>query len=95
MSYAAVLAVEDLSGTKMRVRLPVSAAKDVEREGAGAYPAGLWIGQVRMTQVSDVEGNLKNTRNDAVFYSIYKSSLEAMGYSSDEVNLLHEEPHHW
>jgi membrane protein required for colicin V production len=34
-----------------------------------------------------VEGNLKNTRNDAVFYSIYKSSLEAMGYSSDEVNL--------
>ena len=59
VNYAAVLAVEDLSGTKMRVRLPVSAVKDVEREGAGAYPTGLWIGQARMTQVSDVEGNLK------------------------------------
>ena len=34
-----------------------------------------------------VEGNLKNVRNDAIAYSIYKSSLEAMGYSSDEVNL--------
>ena len=34
-----------------------------------------------------VEGNLKNTRNNAVSYSVYKSSLEAMGYSSDEVNL--------
>ena len=34
-----------------------------------------------------VEGNLKNLRNDAISYSIYKSSLETMGYSSDEVNL--------
>ena len=58
VNYAAVLAVEDLSGTKMRVRLPVSAVKDVEREGAGAYPTGLWIGQARMTQVSDVEEEL-------------------------------------
>lgn len=34
-----------------------------------------------------VEGNLKNTRNDAIAYNIYKSSLETMGFSSDEVNL--------
>ena len=34
-----------------------------------------------------VEGNLKATRNDAIAYSVYKSSLETMGYSSDEVNL--------
>jgi membrane protein required for colicin V production len=34
-----------------------------------------------------VEGNLKNLRNDAIAYSVYKSTLEAMGYSSDEVNL--------
>ena len=34
-----------------------------------------------------VEGDLKKTRNEAVSYSIYKSSLETMGYSSDEVNL--------
>jgi membrane protein required for colicin V production len=34
-----------------------------------------------------VEGNLKAVRNDAIAYSVYKSSLETMGYSSDEVNL--------
>ena len=34
-----------------------------------------------------VEGKLKNLRNNAVSYAIYKSSLETMGYSSDEVNL--------
>jgi len=34
-----------------------------------------------------VEGNLKNTRNEAVSYNVYKSALETMGYSSDEVNL--------
>lgn len=34
-----------------------------------------------------VEGNLKATRNDAIAYNVYKSTLETMGYSSDEVNL--------
>ena len=34
-----------------------------------------------------VEGKLKSLRNEAVAYGPYKSSLEAMGYSSDEVNL--------
>ena len=34
-----------------------------------------------------VEGNLKKLRNDAISYSVYKSSLETMGFSSDEVNL--------
>ena len=34
-----------------------------------------------------VEGKLKSLRNEAVAYGLYKSSLEAMGYSSDEVNL--------
>ena len=34
-----------------------------------------------------VEGDLKNLRNDAIAYSVYKSSIETMGYSSDEVNL--------
>ncbi len=34
-----------------------------------------------------VEGNLKNMRNEAISYSIFKSSIEKMGYSSDEVNL--------
>ena len=34
-----------------------------------------------------VEGDLRNLRNDAVAYNLYKTSLETMGYSSDEVNL--------
>jgi len=34
-----------------------------------------------------VEGNLKAVRNNAIAYSVYKSSLETMGYFSDEVNL--------
>jgi len=34
-----------------------------------------------------VEGNLKETRNNAVAYSFYKSALETMGYSSNEVDL--------
>ena len=34
-----------------------------------------------------VEGNLRNLRNDAVAYNLYKAALETMGYPSDEVNL--------
>ena len=34
-----------------------------------------------------VEGNLKETRNNSIAYSIYKSAIVAMGYSSDEVDL--------
>ena len=34
-----------------------------------------------------VQGNLKDMRDNAVAYSIYKSTLESFGYSSDEVNL--------
>ena len=34
-----------------------------------------------------VQGNLKDMRDNAIAYSIYKSSLEKFGYSSDEVNL--------
>ncbi|MBR6942218.1 MAG: CvpA family protein [Fibrobacter sp.] len=34
-----------------------------------------------------VEGNLKETRNSAVAYSICKSAIVTMGYSSDEVDL--------
>jgi membrane protein required for colicin V production len=34
-----------------------------------------------------VEGDLKETRNNAIAYSICKSAIVAMGYSSDEVDL--------
>lgn len=57
-SRAAVLAVEDLGGTKMRVRLPVTAEPDVFPEGEAAFPAGLWIGTARLVQVSLPDGGL-------------------------------------
>jgi hypothetical protein len=55
---AAVLAVEDLGGTKMRVRVPVTAAADTYPEGEAAYPAGLWVGTARLAQVSMTNGPL-------------------------------------
>lgn len=55
---AAVLAVEDLGGTKMRVRLPVTAEADTYPEGEAAFPAGLWAGTVRLAQVSLPDGTL-------------------------------------
>ena len=57
---AAVMAVEDLSGTKMRVRFPVTAEADTFAEGEGAYPAGLWVGSAKILQVADKAGNLMN-----------------------------------
>ncbi|MCF0216582.1 MAG: CvpA family protein [Fibrobacteraceae bacterium] len=35
-----------------------------------------------------LSGSLKETRNNAFFYSAYKFSLEAMGYSSEEIDLV-------
>ena len=55
---AAVMVVEDLGGTKMRVRFPVTAEADKFAEGEGAYPAGLWVGSAKILQVGDKEGNL-------------------------------------
>lgn len=55
---AAVMAVEDLGGTRMRVRLPVTAKADTYPEGEAAYPAGLWVGIVRLAQVSLPDGSL-------------------------------------
>ena len=34
-----------------------------------------------------VQGDLKDTRDSAIAYNVYKSFIEKMGYSSDEVNL--------
>ena len=51
-TYAAVMQVEDLGGTQMRVRLPLTvkaeAASDV------AFPTGLWAGYVQMEAVSSL-----------------------------------------
>ena len=51
--YGAILVVEDLGGSQMRVRLPVSAAG--APEGAVAYPTGLWVGEIALSKVSGMD----------------------------------------
>ena len=51
-SYAGLVTVSDLSGTKMRVRVPVTASRDADSPYAAAYPKGLWYGNVELSQVS-------------------------------------------
>ena len=48
--YGAILVVEDLGGSQMRVRVPV--VLEAVATNAVAYPAGLWIGQIALTRVS-------------------------------------------
>jgi len=52
-AYGAILVIEDLGGSQMRVRLPVAAA--VGSSDAVAYPTGLWVGQIALTQVSGID----------------------------------------
>ena len=48
--YGAILVIEDLGASKMRVRLPIAVA--AEPENAVAYPTGLWVGEIALTKVS-------------------------------------------
>ena len=50
-TYAALVTVSDLGGTKMRVRLPVTAEADADGPYAAAFPKGLWYGNVTLVQV--------------------------------------------
>ena len=52
-AYGAILVIEDLGGSQMRVRLPVAPA--VGSSAAVAYPTGLWVGQIALTQVSGID----------------------------------------
>ena len=49
--YAALVTVSDLGGTKMRVRVPVTAEPESDGEYGAAYPKGLWYGNVALSQV--------------------------------------------
>lgn len=53
-----IVAVEDLGGSLMRLRFPVTAEGDTVAAGEGAYPTGLWIGSARVSQVSGPGGGL-------------------------------------
>ena len=50
MEYGAILTIEDLGASKMRVRLPIAVA--AAPADTVAYPVGLWIGEIALTQVS-------------------------------------------
>jgi len=50
-SYAGLVTVSDLSGTKMRVRVPVTATRDADSPYSAAYPKGLWYGNIELVQV--------------------------------------------
>ena len=49
--YGALLQIEDLGGSGMRVRIPVSA--EAEEHGGDSFPAGLWIGSLYLNRVSE------------------------------------------
>ena len=58
VTYAALVKVSDLSGTKMRVRVPVTAALAPESETNAKFPKGLWYGNVTLSQVDRLsDGN--------------------------------------
>ena len=48
--YGAILMIEDLGASRMRVRLPI--AVGAAPENAVAYPVGLWVGEIALTKVS-------------------------------------------
>ena len=52
MTYAAVMQIEDLGGTQMRVRIPVTVEEKAADEAA--FPTGLWAGYVQMEAVSSL-----------------------------------------
>ena len=51
--YGAILTIEDPEGSKMRVRLPIVVV-DVPQDDV-AYPTGLWVGEIALSQVSGID----------------------------------------
>ena len=49
-TFAGLVTVSDLSGTKMRVRVPVTAKLDADSPYSAAYPKGLWYGNIELSQ---------------------------------------------
>ena len=50
-TFAGLVTVSDLCGTKMRVRVPVTAKLDADSPYSAAYPKGLWYGNIELSQV--------------------------------------------
>ena len=52
--YGAILVVEDLGPSKMRVRLPITVA-EVSESSEAKFPVGLWSGYIQMETVSRLD----------------------------------------
>ena len=52
VAYSAVMQIEDLGGTQMRVRIPVTV--DEKPADEAAFPIGLWAGYIQMEAVSSL-----------------------------------------
>ncbi len=52
VAYSAVMQIEDLGGTQMRVRIPVTI--DEKPADEAAFPIGLWAGYIQMEAVSSL-----------------------------------------
>ena len=52
VAYSAVMQIEDLGGTQMRVRIPVTVEEQSAEEAA--FPTGLWAGYIQMETVSSL-----------------------------------------
>ena len=50
--YGGILVIEDLGASKMRVRLPIVVRHAAT--GAVDYPAGLWVGEIALSQVTEL-----------------------------------------
>ena len=58
-TYAAVMKIEDLGGTQMRVRIPVTIGEKPAE--AAAFPVGLWAGFIQMEAVSSLTNQMPST----------------------------------
>ena len=54
-AYGAVLVIDDLSGTQMRVRVPIIIIKTSESAEAVEFPVGLWSGFIQLETVSRLD----------------------------------------
>ena len=56
--YGAVLVIDDLSGSWMRVRVPVTVAAADDAASPAKFPAGLWCGTIQLEAVSRLDDPL-------------------------------------
>ena len=52
-AYGAILTIEDLGDSQMRVRLPIVVSAVSQAEVA--YPTGLWVGEIALSRVSGID----------------------------------------